>query len=558
MIILKSYLTGIKFAVKRCQNKLMKEQGTFKFLSLASIVVLGILNQGKVSAQIKNQPYSYQFSQKMNDVLYSPKTRLHTSSKPFLFTDELLVKFDSIQSNQPVISDNWLMRKLFNEHLIEVSKDEYTFYADFLPDFTVGKDMLGDKRRTWMNSRGFQLGLSIGKKFTFYTSATENQAVFPEYLTNYISKSKIIPGQGLAKSGEKKIMDWMNSTASLTYDFNTYLKTTVAYDKNFIGDGYRSMLLSDFSSNYSHLKLTGTIGDLQYTSTWAYMNDPLNKRTNAVGATDRYGDSKKWGAFNYVDYNATNKFSIGVFQSIIWPDQNNETNSTFVFNIQVPPYLNPLKYNHLNISHRMSLGLNSKYKLLNNITTYGQFLFEIFNSSDNKWDAQLGIRGHDLFAVKNLNFLVEYNTARPYSYFDTRVNYSNQGESLAHPLGANFREVVGILNYTWKRFDFSTQLNYYDKDINLKDSANMSDYLFQSYLFYPNMYGNNIEKEISNKVIYTETKIAYVMNPKYNLRFELGYTNRTQKILYDSPLTHNSGIINIGLRSSFRSIYSDF
>ena len=80
----------------------MKEKGSLKYLAIAGVISLGMLSQDEVHAQIKNQPYSYQFSQKMNDVLYSPNTRLHTSSKPFLFKDELLVKFDSIQSNQPV------------------------------------------------------------------------------------------------------------------------------------------------------------------------------------------------------------------------------------------------------------------------------------------------------------------------------------------------------------------------------------------------------------------------------------------------------------------------
>jgi hypothetical protein len=26
------------------------------------------------------------------------------------------------------------MRKTFNEHLVQVEKDDYTFYADYLPD----------------------------------------------------------------------------------------------------------------------------------------------------------------------------------------------------------------------------------------------------------------------------------------------------------------------------------------------------------------------------------------------------------------------------------------
>ncbi|MQP28428.1 gliding motility protein RemB [Sphingobacterium faecium] len=529
-----------------------------------------MLGQNEVRAQIKNQPYSYQLSQKMNDVLYSPQTRLHTSSKPFLFKDELLVKFDSIQSNQPVASDNWFMRKLFNEHLIEVSKEDYTFYADFLPDLTIGKDMMGDKRRTWMNSRGFQAGVTLGEKFTFYTSATENQAVFPQYLSDYIDEKRVVTGQGTTKFGSGNEKDWMNATASLTYDFSKYFQATVAYDKNFIGDGYRSLLLSDFSSNYTHLKFTGTIGHVQYTSVWAYMNDPTNKRSDQFGATDRYGDGKKWGVFQYIDYNATNRFSIGFFQAITWANQDAAGKRGFDFTYINPVmFLRPVESNNSSSPDKMFLGLNSKYKVLKNVTAYGQFLLGEFTAKEffagkgyvhNKWGAQFGVRGFDIFDVKNLNFLVEYNTARPYTYahFDSGSNYSNNAEPLAHPLGANFREIVGIANYAWKRFDFSAQLNYNQKGLDPEDGTNMGGDIFQSYRTFPNRYDNHIGQGIKSQVVYADAKAAYVLNPKYNLRFEIGYSQRYQKIEYDTPLTHKSGVFSIGLRSSLRSLYSDF
>src|SRR5690606_15163211 len=135
-----------------------------------------------------------------------------------------------------------------------------------------------DRRTTWLNTRGFQVGLTIKDKFTFYANAFENQAVFPNYLSDYISRNKVVPGQGTTKILSNNKMDWMYATASLTYDFSDYFQTTLAYDKNHIGDGYRSLLLSDFSSNYTHLKFTGTIGNVHYTSIWAYMTDPKNPR----------------------------------------------------------------------------------------------------------------------------------------------------------------------------------------------------------------------------------------------------------------------------------------
>src|SRR5690606_1038119 len=295
-------------------------------------IVMGMVLVPGLHGQVKNQPYSYQHYQKYDEELYSVDTRYHTSSKPHLFRGKLLEKMDSIQSVYPIDSDNWFMRKIFNEHLIQVEKEDHTFYLDVLPDFVIGSELLStDKRTTWLNTRGVQAGVTIKDKFTFYGNFFENQGVFPEYLDEYIQNSLVVPGQAMSKKRFEKTKDWMYATANFTYDFSDYFQVTLGYDKNHIGDGYRSVLLSDFSSNYSHLKFTGKIGNVQYTSIWAYMNDPRNPRVDSLNSGGRYGDGIKWGAFQYLDYNVTNRLSIGFFQSVIWANRNQAGHRGFDF-----------------------------------------------------------------------------------------------------------------------------------------------------------------------------------------------------------------------------------
>src|SRR5690606_12597973 len=90
--------------------------------SIASFLTLASL--GSAHAQVKNHPYSFQNLQKFDEELYSPNTRYHTATKPMLFKGRLLEKLDSIQSLNPTTSDNWFMRKIFNEHLIQVEKED--------------------------------------------------------------------------------------------------------------------------------------------------------------------------------------------------------------------------------------------------------------------------------------------------------------------------------------------------------------------------------------------------------------------------------------------------
>lgn len=531
---------------------------------------LALVVSSTVMGQRKNQTYSYQHYQKYNSLLYNPDTRLHTASKPFLFQGELLSRFDSLHSIHTVDSKSWVVRKIFNEHLVDVKKEDHTFYLDFLPDFVMGRDLIDAERKsTWINTRGVQAGLTIKDKFTFYTNFFENQAVFPRYLGDYITENKVVPGQGTVEDLAKGKKDWMYATANLTYHFSDYFQVTLAYDKNHIGDGYRSVLLSDFSSNYTHLKLTGNIGNVQYTSMWAYMLDQKNPRVDDDLETGRYGDGIKWGAFQYLDYNATNRLSVGFFQAVIWANRNQAGYRNFDFNYSNPAiFLRPVESNNSSSPDKMFLGLNAKYKALWRVTAYGQFLLGEFTAKEffanngylhNKWGGQLGLKGYDAFGVKNLNFLGEYNLVRPYTYqhFVSISNYSNYGEPLAHPLGANFREVLGIANYSWNRLDFSLQGTWsrFGTDP-VGEDANYGGNIFKSYRTAPNMYGNKIGQGVENNLYYADAKAAYVLNPKYNLRLELGYTQRFRSI--EGQDTQKSGLVTFGLRSSFRNFYGDF
>lgn len=534
---------------------------------ITGLTVLSLLPQFSYS-QIGTQPYSYQYYQKFNDVLYTPETRLHTASKPILFTGKLLERKDSLASLNPVNSTNWFMRKIFNEHLVQVEKEDHTFYLDFMPDLMIGKELIGsDKRGTYLNTRGIQLGLTVKDKFILTSSFYENQAVYANYLDDYIARTGVVPGQSSSKNPEKKMKDWMYASASLTYAFSPYFQATVAYDKNHIGDGYRSLLLSDFSSNYTQLKLTGTIGNVHYTSIWAYMNDPANPRLDSLDTGGRFGDGIKYGAFQYLDYNATDRLSIGFFQAVIWSNSNQGGYRGYDFNYLNPGiFLRPVESNNRTSPDKMHLGLNAKYKVLNNLTAYGQFLLGEFTAKEffanngyahNKWGAQIGVRGFDAFGIKNLNFLGEYNMVRPYTYqhFVSISNYSNNGEPLAHPRGANFREFVGLLNYSWKRFDFSAEGLYSLYGTDPADGTNYGGDIFQPYTSIPNVYGNKIGQGVRNNLYYADFKAAYVFNPKYNLRLEAGYTHRVNQI--EGEKTQKSGVISIGLRSSFRSFYTD-
>src|SRR5690606_25904932 len=89
----------------------------------------------------------------------------------------------------------------------------------------------------------------------------------------------------------------------------------------------RSVLVSDNPYNFTHARLSGTVGRWQYHSIWAYMNDLRNPRLADVDDpfSRRMGNGVKYGAFHYIDYLASNTLSLGVFHSLIWAQANKDT-----------------------------------------------------------------------------------------------------------------------------------------------------------------------------------------------------------------------------------------
>jgi hypothetical protein len=55
-------------------------------------------------------------------------------------------------------------------------------------------------------------------------------------------------------------------------------------------------------------------------------------------------------------------------------------------------------------------------------------------------------------------------------------------------------------------------------------------------------------------MVYIEAKVGYLLNPKYNLRMELGGMIRSEK---NSQFNDKTSLVSFGLRSSFRSLYND-
>jgi len=536
----------------------MKHIGPGNKKSIIFFIFILLFASRQGFAQLIYQPYSYQFYQKLNTAEYSPSTSLHTALKPYFISDSSSIRhaYDSVmKTNVNDSGKTWLYRALFTEHGLNVKNKDYTLYGDLLFDLQGGREFI-NKQTTYLNTRGFQVGGTIGSNFFFYTSGFENQATFPNYLAAYISKTGMIPGEAYDRVGFLRYNDWSYVTAMMGYTPSKTVTIALGEDKTFIGDGYRSMLLSDYAAPYPMLRVTFNLfKNVQYMAMWAYMEDQ-----NAVNF-DSFSDYRReWGAFHYIDWNITNRASLGFFNAIIDEEANDQGKlHGFDANYVDPVYFSSAIGPGGSVPDHTLVGFNVKYKVLDKTTVYGQLLFDqslpsADKSSGNAW--QLGFKGSDLFKVNNLHYLFEYNTAAPYTYSNQNpiVSYTELSEPLGDPLGANFKEMLGILNYSVGKFDLQGEIDYakyglgigklnYGQDITLADNINL-----------PSETGVT-GQGLATTVKYAEGTIAYIINPKYNLRVEVGAVVRQET---NSQTDTKTVWLTLGLRSSFRDLYHDF
>lgn len=502
-------------------------------------------------------PYDFNYYNKIIDKIYSTDHKTHSSIKNFSLKDSVAQKaFDSVQtiSFSPK-RGNFITRKLFNDHLVQDYKRNYSFYFDFMPDIQLNKE-LGQKRST-MNTRGFQVAGHIGSKVFFYSTYFENQGSFNSYIKKTIDVSNVVPGQGYVRPFGRTGYDFSAAGGYVTYAPNSYFVFELGHGKNFIGDGYRSLLLSDNAFNYPYAKVTTTVGSFKYMNIWSEL-----QHTNGAIFTDSTSYPRKFAVFQYLDWNINNNFSLGIFENtMIRP-------KSFDLNFMNPiVFLRPVEYSVGN-PDKSEIGLTTSYKFLNGYVLYGQLLINDFMASkvfsdpgywSNKHGYQLGLRAFNFMKVKKLNLLLEYNTVRPFTYtaLNPLISYSHYGQPLADPLGTNFREFIAIGNYTYKRFDFRAQFIYAleGRDDPTKPNQSFGGDIFKPYTTRTRDEGYYIGSGIKSDFYYTDLRASYMMNYKNNLRIELGYTNRT---LSSAINTQRSNYFSFGVRSSFRNFYYDF
>ena len=90
---------------------------------------------------------------------------------------------------------------------------------------------------------------------------------------------------------KRSIMLWFYY---VSYRSDKFFSVQFGHGKHFIGDGYRSLFLSDNSFNYPYLMIQTDLGKIQYTNLYAEFKDINYFRTHGSDNKDQIGYPKKY------------------------------------------------------------------------------------------------------------------------------------------------------------------------------------------------------------------------------------------------------------------------
>jgi Capsule assembly protein Wzi len=551
-----------------------------RFIAIATFLLM-LLKPSEVFSQSVFAPFDanyYHLIDRFEIKSGQLSSNFHSNVKPF-FRKNIVELTEKVEEKKDLSSidefnlqylqnDSWEWLKIKNlaqgdakkpflKYFLKKKSDFYyyqnkdvDFHVSPIFHFGFGTDNIA-KDKPFINTRGVEMRGVISKKLGFYSEFTENQVIYPEYTRRFIRQSQGFPYEGFTKISDddstKMLSDFLSARGYITFQALKNIQVQFGHDKNFVGSGIRSLILSDFSAPYLQLKINTTIGRVQYVNIFAQLR-------NRQLATP--GDSllpSKYMAFHHLNVNIGKNLNIGLFETVMFGKRK----EGFDLN-----YLNPIIFlrsveGNLGSLDNSILGFDFKYNFLKHISIYGQIVIDEWLSKHifaqdgyigNKYALQIGGKYIDVFGIPNLDFQTEYNIARPYTYshFSTYSSFVNYNLPMAHPLGANFKELLAVIRYQplpnlFLNFNYSFAQK--GEDYGLQPWG--GDILKLNQYFQPLEYGNEIGQGRATTTYFFDFGASYMI--KHNFFVDLHYQSRIYQRQYVNTDFINSNF-SFGIR----------
>ncbi len=379
------------------------------------------------------------------------------------------------------------------------------------------------KKINFQGREGGIVSFLNNRKISGVISIVHQLSFFPSFISEEIDSNGIIPHNHNLFYNKNDFYSWFNLYGNISFSPYKFLQLELGHDKHFLGNGYRSLFLSDNSGAYSYLSASLKIWHLKYLSLTTRMRDIYYNKNNQLLF------KPKFTSIHYISWNITPSVNLNLFETVVW-----RGNDSVLFNGLNINYLNPvvfmrpIEYAQASVDNSL-LGLGLNFILLKNTQLYSQvvldefFIREITNPGyrDNKYGYQIGLRGRIERYLK-FSWLIEHNLVRPftYSHYHTLQNYGNLLQPLAHPFGANFKEYITRFSASKNRLYATLHLSYaiLGKDGNEELHGNN---IYENY-WDVDRFGHYLLDGIKSEKYNMQLTTGYLIKPEWNMSVETG------------------------------------
>lgn len=503
------------------------------------LTVILVLACQMLFAQLIYLPYHHDHYLKVEETINRKGKNFHTNIKPF----------NALEVREAIGSDSI-------PNFRDINKENFGLQP--VGDIAGGSEL--NQKETYLKAVGglrawYSFRDKLSLDLTFY-SGTSNQ---PSYVDSVVRKTHVMLNENINSTG---LLDqnWSVFSFNLNYKPSKYFTFQAGQGKFFLGDGYRSLLLSDVAPVYPYFAIHTNIWKFKYMNLYTMMQD---YRFDPAG---NLTTTRKFTAIHYLSWNVHKNINLSFFEAEVY--QNRDSSSSFALE---PNYLNPVIFYRpveysLGSADNALLGGSLKFRLFKSHILYGQLLLDEFLLSElkakkgwwgNKFAWQAGYRYFNVLGVKGLQLQAEYNYVRPYTYSHGNItqNYGHKMHSLAHPAGSNFTEINASASYGYHRWQFETRV------VNVKGAIdpagkNFGNDIFKTYRTREDDFGNFIGQGTPREMFYNQTRVAYLLG-KWGLMAEAGIETR----MISSSDIHagtNSVLIFAGIKTGLFNSYRDF
>ena len=439
-----------------------------------------------------------QNGQKFRQLQISFAGRGYSSVKPFLTNQAQILYICGLGNDFGFLEDStatdtikpptrkvvldWCKEHFFENHFITAESENCSLTINPLFIFEARK-MKGDTSSyLTRNTRGIEAFGNLGSHILFYTSFYENQGGFYPHEMALIDSTDVIPGQGHGKEFKDTQLDWAWVTGHLYIRANRNLEFVLGYGKNFIGHGYRSIILSDQAFNYPYLRTQLTFFDKQlyYNSIWA-QTQRWNHDSDFVSNNHTF----HYASYNILGWNpqVLHGLNISLINGVTW--KKSQHFNFWAADLRVSPF------EYLNI--------------------YAQARYNKDNIDDNKVGYQVGFEIFDVFELSRLY------------YFREKLKWHIQAEYNSNPL-TNLNPLQDQCSFS----HYSEPLQFTLE----KEKLLISDLTLYNRFELSFMHSDNTIRK------YTDVKLSLIANPTTKWKFYVGGYKRSvsgnpeQKIIY--------------------------